>query len=181
MDQSVIDRWRELTREADHGHLTWTGERATDRRTPVLRIGTRTYPARRIAYRVRHGIDPRGQAKPDCGRPDCIAPAHQTDTTNNQPVHRPHRHYPSAEAKLAALTRPTEDGHLEWTLPGRPYLSFGGINLAPARVAFAAHYGREPVGHVRAGCGTTGCLRGEHLDDRPARVRLAAAMTALGV
>lgn len=180
MDQSVMDRWRELTREADNGHLTWVGETASDRRTPVLRVDGRTYTARRIAYWVRHNVEPRGQAKADCGQPYCVAPDHQFDTADRQDTHPRHRRYVTAEAKLATLVRPVDGGHLEWTGTSHR-MPYGGTSFVPAKVAFVAHYGREPVGLVRAGCGHDGCLRGDHLDDRPAREKLAALAAALGI
>lgn len=93
--------------------------------------------------------------------------------------------YPTPADKLAALTRPTDDGHLQWTGPtrtnGQPVLCHGQAQHSAAGIAFTQHYGRQPIGVVKAACDQPGCLLGAHLDDTPARARLAAAMTALGV
>jgi hypothetical protein len=171
---TVEEKWRQRTRELPGGHLEWTGDRSTGpSHTPVLRHSGATYTASRIAFRIQHGTDPSGHAKPDCGHPQCIAPAHQYDTANRQPVHEPRARYDSAEAKLAALTEPTDDGHLQWTGPttadGRQLLAFGGANHMAARVAFGTRWGREPVGPVLPACDYPHCLLGDHLDDKQAR------------
>ncbi len=118
---------------------------------------------------------------------DRLPPQHPTAIGDNAadraPGYRPQVRHDTPEAKLAALAQPAEDGHLTWPGPvtcrGLPLLTLGGRHFTAARVAFRVHYGREPIGQVLPACGLRTCLAGDHLDDRPARERLAAAMAAL--
>lgn len=180
---TVEEKWAQRTRPADGGHLDWTGERASSG-TPVMRHSGETYTAARIAYRIEHGTDPAGYAKPNCGRPRCVAPAHQADTGQNRPARQHLARYDCPEAKLAALTEPTDDGHLRWTGPvdGRhPLLKHDGRRWPVLTLAFRVRYGREPVGTVAVGCDFPGCLLGDHLDDTRARRAHRAAYAALGL
>lgn len=170
---TVEQKWAQRTRELPGGHLEWTGETSTGRGVPVMRHSGATYTAGRIAFRIQHGADPVGQAKPDCGVQHCVAPAHQYDTATRQPAHQPRVQYESAEAKLAALTEQVDGGHLRWTGPvtadGRQLLSFGAGHDSAARVAFRARWRRDPVGVVLPACDYPHCLHGDHLDDTQAR------------
>ncbi|MFE4397193.1 MULTISPECIES: hypothetical protein [Streptomycetaceae] len=181
---TVEEKWRSHTRRTRGGHMTWTGEH-TSAGGRVMRHSGTAYSAHRVAYRIQHGTDPEGHAKSGCGRPGCVAPEHQIDTAERRVVRTPRTVYDSAEAKLAALTRPTGDGHLDWTGPhdsgGRPLLNWRGRHCAPARPAFAQHYGRPPEGRVTAACDHPGCLAGAHLDDRLTRAEHARAYAALGL
>lgn len=92
--------------------------------------------------------------------------------------------YETAEAKLTALTRPTADGHLEWTGPrsGKsPLLKHNGQRWRVFEVAFRARWGRDPVGPVKTACDHPGCLLGDHLDDNVTRAAHRAAYAALGL
>ncbi|MFF2612673.1 hypothetical protein [Kitasatospora sp. NPDC058046] len=92
--------------------------------------------------------------------------------------------YSSVEAKLAALVRPVGEEHLEWAGPisdGYPRLKYGGRTWPVSTIAFRLHYGRDPRGTVRSGCGHPHCLAGAHLDDTPARIAHRAAYAALGL
>ena len=177
--------WRRYVRDLPEGHMAWTGPVAGPGRTPVLRYGNNVMlTAGRVAYRIQYGADPAGCAKSGCGMPHCVAPAHQLDTGRTRTAGQHHVRYASPEAKLAALVEATDDGHALWTGPvdgPHPLLKHGGRRWPAHTIAFQQHYGRAPVGQVRPGCGVAGCLLGEHLDDRPARERLAAALAALGV
>lgn len=181
---TVEEKWRARTCPVDGGHLEWTGERATESGTPVMRHSGETYTAARIAFRIDHGTDPAGYAKPGCGYLGCVAPAHQDDTGQNRPARQHRARYASPEAKLAALTEPTSDGHLRWTGPTdgpHPFLKHNGRRWPVLTLAFRARYGREPVGTVRAGCDYPGCLLGDHLDDTQARRAHRAAYAAIGL
>jgi hypothetical protein len=179
------DAWRKHVQDLPDGHQAWTGSVAGPGRTPVLRYGDGVMlTAGRIAYRIQHGTDPAGYAKPGCGMPHCVAPAHQLDAGHTRPPAQYRARYASPEAKLAALLELTDDGHALWAGPvdgPHPLLKHDGRRWPVHTLAFQQHYGRTPVGKVRPGCGTDGCLLGEHLDDRPARERLAATLAALGV
>lgn len=86
-----------------------------------------------------------------------------------------------AEA-LADRSRDIGDGHREWTgqFAGPcPVLRYRGIRTTAYRAAFVVRHGRKPVGEVRPGCGRPGCVAPDHMDDRPARERNAAAYKAL--
>ncbi|MEU5426912.1 hypothetical protein AB0H73_15090 [Streptomyces olivoreticuli] len=79
------------------------------------------------------------------------------------------------EEKWAALTRPIDGGHLEWTgeraASGTPVLRYWPKSYSAAAIAFRIKYGREPEGYVRAECGLTQCVAPDHVDDTAARMR----------
>lgn len=78
---TLDEKWATFTRPVNGGHLEWTGERQTTSGTPVMRYREHAYTAARIAFRIRHGREPEGYARPECGLPHCVAPAHIDDTT----------------------------------------------------------------------------------------------------
>ncbi|WP_158835099.1 hypothetical protein [Streptomyces sp. NRRL S-350] len=180
---TVEQKWRQRTRKVSGGHLEWTGERTAAGSKPVMRHSGKAYSATRVAYRIAHGKDPEGYAKPGCGMPNCVEPTHQLDTADHRPVHTPRIQYTSAEEKLAALTEPTKDGHVLWTgtvtSQGQQLLTFNGVSYTANRIAFRAHWKREPVGPVIRACEQPGCIRGEHLDDSQARRSHQAALRAV--
>ena len=183
---TVEEKWRARVREVDGGHLEWTGAVASNpTRTPVMRYGTQLHTAGRIAFRIQHGHDPVGHAKPGCGLRHCVAPAHQIDTADHQPVHTPLVRYDSPADKLAALVVELDGGHLGWTgrraSSGAPMLMHGGRDRMAARVAFEARWGREPVGLVKPACDFAHCLAGDHLDDATSRAAHRKAYAALGL
>ncbi|MFF2852617.1 hypothetical protein ACFVT5_40950 [Streptomyces sp. NPDC058001] len=82
----------------------------------------------------------------------------------------------AAEA-FAARTRPTPDGHLDWTgtfLASVPSLHVEGRQTSARRLAFRLRYGREPVGNVLPGCGYSACVHPDHIEDKPMRQQYAA-------
>ncbi|MFF1792641.1 hypothetical protein ACFVXQ_00110 [Kitasatospora sp. NPDC058263] len=181
---TVEEKWQARTQPLDGGHLGWTGETATGSGTPVMRHSGTTYTAGRIAYRIQHGQDPAGYARPGCGQPGCVAPDHQVDTGATRPARQHRARYPSPEAKLNALSAPTEGGHQRWTGPmdgQHPLLKHGGRRYSVLALAFRQHHGRDPIGTVRVGCDLPGCVAGAHLDDAPARARLRTALAAIGL
>ncbi|GAA1406212.1 hypothetical protein GCM10009639_53780 [Kitasatospora putterlickiae] len=97
----------------------------------------------------------------------------------------PRTTYPTLQAKVTALTREVEDGHLEWTGPiasgGRQLLSWAGRTHLVRRLLFEQHYGRPPTGNVLPACGRTKCVAGRHLDDALTRAQHARAYAALGL
>jgi hypothetical protein len=69
----------------------------------------------------------------------------------------------------------TDDGHL--LLPGATgdiRAGHEGRKEAAARIAFRIRHQREPVGNVRADCGTPGCVHPEHVADQPMREQYRA-------
>lgn len=170
---TVEEKWQQLARPVDGGHMEWTGETSTSSsRTPVMRHSGATYTAARIAYRIQHGTDPAGYAKPDCGVEHCVTPAHQTDTGQSRAARQHRARYASPEAKLAALTEEVDGGHLRWTGPldgHHPLLKHNGRRWPVLTLAFRATYGREPHGTVRSDCDYPHCLLGEHLSDKESR------------
>lgn len=181
---SLEQAWTARTRPVDGGHLEWTGGRHHRGGVLVMRYMGKEYTAARIAYRIQHGTYPVGRAVPACGKKHCVAPAHLVDTVaKHRPT--PGARYASAEQKLAALTRLLDSGHTQWTgtiqRDGTLGLPWQNRRLQPARVAFAAHYGREPQGRVTVACGTPHCLTGSHLDDALTRAAHRAAYAALGL
>ena len=180
---TIEQKWQQRTREIPGGHLQWTGEHTTAG-APVMQYGNTKHGAARLAYRFLHGADPHGYAKATCDYPHCVAPAHLKDTGANRPARETRVRYESPEAKLAALTQQTEDGHLWWTGPmdgKHPLLKHQGVRWPVLTMTFRARYGREPVGPVRASCDFEGCVLGDHLDDTVARRAHRAAYAALGL
>ena len=75
-----------------------------------------------------------------------------------------------------------DGGHVRWTGPvthGTPTVRHQGANQSAYRVAFRLHYGRDPEGQARPGCGMPGCVAGAHLEDRPMRQRTASLFNAI--
>jgi hypothetical protein len=69
----------------------------------------------------------------------------------------------------------TLDGHLLW--PGtqlRIRAGRDGGRISVGQLAFRIKHHRDPVGKVTAGCGTTGCIHPEHVEDQPMRERYDA-------
>lgn len=64
------------------GHAWWVGPQNNGR--AVVYAGGRIYYARRLAYRLTHGQEPEGLVRAGCGRPACVAPAHQEDARGRQ-------------------------------------------------------------------------------------------------
>lgn len=182
---SVEARWQQLALPTADGHMEWTGPVTGPARTPTLRYDGVIHTAGRVAYRIHNGTDPAGRAQPGCGVRHCVAPAHQLDTAQHRPVRKPHVRYASPEAKFAALVRPADGGHLDWTGPrtsqGLAIIPWNTRNLMASRVSFRARYGREPEGPVTVACEHPGCLLGDHLDDAVARRAHRAAYAALGL
>lgn len=76
------------------------------------------------------------------------------------------------EEAFHQYTRPTPDGHVEWTGPvceGTPRLTFQGTVLPARHVAFLLHHGRKPDGRVTACTNLKGCVAPACLRDKPMR------------
>ncbi|WP_225811276.1 hypothetical protein [Streptomyces spinosus] len=87
------------------------------------------------------------------------------------------------EDAWTARTRPTGDGHLAWTGFWRegvhPVIKNQGTEYAARRIAFRLANGRDPEGHVMAGCGWPPCVRPDHVEDQPMREALRTQYTAI--
>ncbi|EST24507.1 hypothetical protein M878_30540 [Streptomyces roseochromogenus subsp. oscitans DS 12.976] len=78
------------------------------------------------------------------------------------------------EQKWRSLTRPLEDGHLEWLgervgAAGTPVMRYKDRSFSPAGIAFTLQHGRQPQGRVQPECGVRHCVAPEHVDDEPGR------------
>lgn len=78
--------------------------------------------------------------------------------------------YASVADAVAARTREEPGGHLAWDGPCHeeyrtPLVNHAGMTRSVARVVFVQHYGREPVGYVKATCERAHCVAGAHLAD----------------
>lgn len=80
---TLEEKWWSHTLAHPGGHLEWTGSHAASG-TPIIRYRGETYTAARIAYRIRHGRDPEGYARAECGVPHCVAPADVDDLAGRQ-------------------------------------------------------------------------------------------------
>lgn len=82
--------------------------------------------------------------------------------------------YRTAEDKWAALVRPVDGGHLEWTgervgKAGTPVMRFRERSVSPAGIAFRKRTGRDPVGQVRPECDYPHCVAPDCVQDEPGR------------
>lgn len=77
---TLEQKWANFTRPLEGGHLEWVGERQSASGTPVIRYREQAYTAARVAFRIRHGRDPEGYTKSECGMQHCVAPDHVDDT-----------------------------------------------------------------------------------------------------
>ena len=87
------------------------------------------------------------------------------------------RGYATAEDKWAALVRPVDGGHLEWTgervgAAGTPVMRFRERSMSPAGIAFRKRTGRDPVGQVRPECDYPHCVAPACVQDEPGRKAL---------
>ncbi|MGW7785994.1 hypothetical protein [Streptomyces tricolor] len=89
----------------------------------------------------------------------------------------------SLEQAWRARTKPTTDGHLLWRGFHRegihPVLKHQGAEHSARRLAFRIAHGREPEGHVMAGCGLRECVHPRHVEDQPMRDALRTQFTAI--
>ncbi|WP_327415471.1 hypothetical protein [Streptomyces sp. NBC_01233] len=72
------DAFLARTVAVEDGHVEWTGP-LNEHGTPLLRVGTAGETAYRYAFRVHHGREAEGQARPRCGYPRCVAGGHLED------------------------------------------------------------------------------------------------------
>lgn len=77
---TLEEKWASKTRPIAGGHLEWTGSHGTSAGTPVLVYRGTLQTAARIAFRIKHGREHEGQAKPECTLRHCVAPDHVLDT-----------------------------------------------------------------------------------------------------
>ncbi|MGW4648089.1 hypothetical protein [Kitasatospora sp. NPDC004289] len=182
---TLEQKWTANTREVDGGHLEWTGPvTSTSSATPVMRYRDQLYTAGRIAFRLHHGSDPAGYAKPGCGMRHCVAPDHQVDTATTRPVHGPKLVHATPALKLAAQVVEEPGGHVGWSGArdkGVPLLLHRDWRGPAARFVFRERWGREPEGLVLAACEFPHCLNGDHLDDAASRAAHRRAFAALGL
>lgn len=80
---SVEELFRARAKQAEGGHLAWTGTRTYDG-TPVVRYSGHLQSAYRIAFTIRHGRDPEGHVRPGCDHDGCVHPDHVEDRPMRQ-------------------------------------------------------------------------------------------------
>jgi hypothetical protein len=99
------------------------------------------------------------------------------------PAHLRGRWSESLAEAFAVRTEPAPGGHVRWTgcvsNKGMPVVSYLRTKVSAYRVAFRAHYGRDPVGLPKPGCGYPRCVAGAHLEDQPMRVRNRETFAAI--
>ncbi|CAM5249379.1 hypothetical protein SGLAM104S_01585 [Streptomyces glaucescens] len=77
--RTIEDKWRLYAHPLDGGHMEWVGERSTNSNLPLVSFKERHYSAAAVAFRIRTGRHPDGQALADCGMKHCVAPEHVED------------------------------------------------------------------------------------------------------
>ncbi|MFF7610713.1 hypothetical protein [Streptomyces lavendulae] len=75
--QTLEELFRARTEEVPGGHLRWTG--CVSGGTAQVRHDGRLHTAHRIAFTIRTGRAPVGNALPACDMEGCVAPAHVDD------------------------------------------------------------------------------------------------------
>lgn len=85
---TLEQKWATRTRPVDGGHLEWLGERAKATSTPVMRYKDACYSPAAIAFEIKHGRQPQGYVRADCGFKQCVAPDHVNDEAGRQEVRR---------------------------------------------------------------------------------------------
>ena len=70
--------------------------------------------------------------------------------------------------------KPAPGGHMVWT-DHRHLVTVRGVPYTPARLAWIAFHGTEPIGQVKRACQVEGCVAKACLTDRWMRDRAAAA------
>lgn len=86
-------------------------------------------------------------------------------------VRAPRAAPPTLAEMFTARTAPFGDGHTKWLLKNTA-ISVNGRNRTAGQIAFFLGHGREPLGVVRAACGTSGCVSLDHLTDETMRSEL---------
>jgi hypothetical protein len=81
---TIEDKWRLYAKPVDGGHMEWTGERGMSSGTPLVSFKERHRSAAAVAFRIRTGRAPQGQAIADCGMKHCVAPDHVEDQPGRQ-------------------------------------------------------------------------------------------------
>lgn len=82
--RTIEDKWRLYAKPVDGGHYEWTGERGMTSGTPLVSFKERHRSAAAVAFRIRTGRAPQGQAYADCGMKHCVAPDHVEDEQGRQ-------------------------------------------------------------------------------------------------
>ncbi|MET7933443.1 hypothetical protein [Streptomyces sp. NPDC005322] len=80
---SLEAAFRARVEPVEGGHLRWAGHWATNG-VPLLRYGGRQMTAHRIAFRLRTGREPEGNARPECDYEDCVEPSHVQDAPERE-------------------------------------------------------------------------------------------------
>ncbi|MFC8515529.1 hypothetical protein [Streptomyces sp. NPDC057257] len=119
--RTLEEKWALFTKPLDGGHLEWTGIRGTSSGTPLLSYKEKVHTAAAIAYTIKHGRQPHGYVKADCGMHHCVAPDHVDDETGRlakraeirraagwgeRPATCPAGHDQSVEGRLGSLGEP---------------------------------------------------------------------------
>ncbi|MGW1071518.1 hypothetical protein [Streptomyces sp. NPDC002537] len=118
---SLEEKWAARTRPVDGGHLEWTGERARSG-TPVLRYWPNSYSPAVIAFRIKHGREPEGYVRADCGLKHCVAPDHVDDMAARMRT-REQLRYLTGRGERPATCRHGHDqaAHGRYEADGRAY------------------------------------------------------------
>lgn len=89
---TLEEKWATFTKQLPGGHVEWTGSRQRRSGTPILRYKQAMYTAAAVAFRIRHGRPPVGQAYADCNHHQCVALDHVQDTTTRGQLREALRH-----------------------------------------------------------------------------------------
>lgn len=120
--RTIEDKWHDYARPIADGHMEWTGERGMTSSTPLLSYKERHHSAAAIAFRIRTGRDPQGQAIADCGMKHCVAPDHVEDEVGRQRSREQLRYLQGGRARRERCRNGHEQSvHGRFASDGRAY------------------------------------------------------------
>ncbi|MEU5595705.1 hypothetical protein [Streptomyces sp. NPDC020298] len=88
---SPEDAFHANTEAVEGGHVRWTGY--INKGIPYVSSRQTRITAARVAFRLHHGRDPEGQARPGCGVDHCVAGGHLEDRRIREANRRADRAY----------------------------------------------------------------------------------------
>ncbi|MGE9695943.1 hypothetical protein [Streptomyces sp. CH6] len=124
---TLAEAWQRHVEDDGDGHLVWTGIRVPSRPgaaggTPILTYRGREHSARAVAFQVRTGRAPVGSVLAECGRRECVAPAHVEDRPGRSRLRAQLAALMGTESTLAECTRGHDAATSRRYLPdGHPY------------------------------------------------------------
>ncbi|WP_329215107.1 hypothetical protein OG352_06030 [Streptomyces sp. NBC_01485] len=146
---SVEDLFWRRARPVDGGHYEWTGGRSS-KGTPQVQWGGRvreTHTAYRVAYRIRHGVDPVSYCFPSCGFPRCVAPEHIADSgAARRPAHHDGGRGRTSDSRRDEIVKLLREGRSNKDIARTLHVDPKRVGRIRAEVGQAAFIAVRPAG-----------------------------------